>query len=235
MFRLHSLPASLRAVCGGVLVALLLLSNAGCVNALALMSKMMIGDPKATSKFESSTGVNLKEKQSAIIVHCSAPLSIAEVSETLPSDVEGELIRRMKLKKMSIVDQNRVVEALDSHGGRYDTQVLMNDIPEARYLFEIRIESCSLKEPHTPTMYHGRCTGTIVGYEFEGDTRDKDGSSSPRRMAQVFEQQFDFDHPSGHPIPREQMSESAFRKVLISKLTQHLGNMFYDVTSKELF
>ena len=47
----------------------------------------------------------------------------------------------MKLKKMSIVDQNRVVEALDSHGGRYDTQVLMNDIPEARYLFEIRIES----------------------------------------------------------------------------------------------
>ncbi len=234
MFRLLANSAPSRAVWGGVLAVALLASNSGCVNALALVSKMVLGDPKATSQFESSTGVNLKEKNSGIIIHCTAPLSVTEVAETLPSDAEGELVRRMKLKKMAIIDQNRVVEALDSHGGRYNTEVLMHDLPDARYLFEIRIERYSIREPHTPTMYHGRCQGTIVGYEFEGDPGDKPGSSSPRRMAQVFEREFNVEYPTGHPIPREQMSDSSFRKMFVGKLAQQLGNMFYDVTSKEL-
>ena len=233
MSRLNSRPAPYRAAWGGVAVALLL-SSSGCINAIALMGKMVIGDPKAVSKFESTTGVDLKQAENGIIVHCTAPLNVMDTAATLPSDVEGELIRRMKLKKMTIVQQNRVVEALDSHGGRYDTQVLMNEIPDARYLFEIRIERYQVHEPHTPTMYHGRCSGTIVGYEFEGGDPDET-DSGPRRMAQVFEQEFDIDYPDGHPIPQDQMSESSFRKKFVTELTKRLGNMFYDVTSKELF
>jgi len=234
MSRLLRNPAPFRAVCHGVILALLLMSSSGCINAMALMGKAIIGDPKAKSKFGGTTGVDLEKEKGGIILHCTAPLSVVEVAETLPSDVEGELIRRMKLKKMPIVDQNRVVEALDSHGGRYDTQVLMTEIPDARYLFEIRIERYMLREPHTPTMYHGRCTGTIVGYEIEGKVGDK-SESGPRRMAQVFEQEFDVDYPDGHPIPTDHMSESTFRKKFVKELTQRLGNMFYDVTSKELF
>lgn len=233
MSRLDPRPAPSRATWGGV-VAVLLICSSGCVNAMALIGKMVIGDPKATSTFETTTGVKLADVENGIIVHCTAPLTVVQIAETLPSDVEGELIRRMKQKKMAIIDQNRVVEALDSHGGRYDTQVLMNEIKDARYLFEIRIERYSIREPHTPTMYHGRCSGMIVGYEFEGGEGDQPGSS-PRRMAQVFEQEFDVDYPDGHPIPREQMSESTFRKKFVNVLTQRLGIMFYDVTSKELF
>lgn len=200
---------------------------------MAITAKMFIGDPKSDSKFKSTTGVDLEEAKNGIIVHCTTPLMVMETAETLASDVEGELIRRMKQKKMTIINQNRVVEALDSHGGRYDTQVLMNDISDARYLFEIRIERYSIREPHTPTMYRGRCSGTIVGYEFEGGEDGED--SGPRRMAQVFEQEFDVDYPDGHPIPKEQMSESSFRKKFVSELTKSLGTMFYEVTSKELF
>ena len=200
---------------------------------MALAGKVFLGDPQALNKFETSTGVRLEEEQSGIIIHCTAPLSVTDIAESLPDEVEGELIRRMKLKKMTIVNQNRVVEALDSHGGRYDTQILMNEIRDARYLFEIRIERYELREPHTPTMYHGRCAGTIVGFQFEGGESDR-GHSSPRRMAQVFEQEFDVDYPDGHPIPRDQMSESSFRKKFIKELTLRLGNMFYDVSSKEL-
>ena len=234
MSRLVPKSAPFRAAWGGVAVVLLL-SSSGCINAMALMGKMFIGDPKAVSKFESTTGVKLDEEQNGIIVHCTAPLNVMDQAETLPSDVEGELIRRMKLKKLTIVNQNRVVEALDSHGGRYDTQVLMNEIPDARYLFEIRIERYQIHEPHTPTMYHGRCTGTIVGYQFEGGRSEDEEDSGPRRMAQVFEQEFDIDYPDGHPIPKDQMSESSFRKKFVNELTLRLGNMFYDVTSKELF
>ncbi len=234
MIRLPQKAASICSAWGGACLVILLLSSSGCIRVMAIAGKMFIGDPKAVSKFESTTGVNLEEDQNGIIVHCSAPLSVTDLSETLPRDVEGELIRRMKQKRMAIVDQNRVVEALDSHGGRYDTQVLMNEIPDARYLFEIRIEQYTLREPNSPSMYHGRCAGTIVGYEIEGgDTGEQD--SGPRRMAQVFEQEFDVDYPHDHPIPKEQISESSFRKKLVNVLTKQLGNMFYDVTSKELF
>ncbi len=115
-----------------------------------------------------------------------------------------------------------------------NTQVLMNEIPEAKYLFEIKIERFELREPNTPSMYHGRCAGVILGYEIEGGEDDESGSSA-RRMAQVFEQQFDIDYPNGHPIPKEHMSESSFRKKFVKELTKNLGTMFYDVTSKELF
>jgi len=229
MTRLFQNTASVRAVWGGGV----LLSSSGCIRVMAIAGKMFIGDPKAESKFGGTTGVNLQEQEDGIILHCSAPLSVLDKCENLPSDVEGELIRLMKLKKMAIIDQNRVVDALDSHGGRYDTQVLMNEIPDAKYLFEIKIERYSLREPNTPTMYHGRCAGTILGYEMEGG--DEKSGGGPRRMAQVFEQQFDVDYPDGHPIPAEHMSESSFRKKFVKELTKRLGTMFYDVTSRELF
>ena len=234
MSRLPRNTASFRAAWCGVVLALLLLSSSGCIRVMALAGKMFIGDPVAKSKFGGTTGVDLEEQEDGIIIHCTAPLGVLEVAETLPSDVEGELIRRMKMKKMKVVDQNRVVEALDSHGGRYDTQVLMNELPDVRYLFEINIERYAIREPHTPMMYHGRCTGTIVGYEIEGEVGDE-SESGPRRMAQVFEQEFDIDYPNGHPIPTEHMSESSFRKKFVKELTLRLGTMFYDVTSKELF
>jgi hypothetical protein len=227
-------PAPSCAAWGGVLMVLLLLSSSGCIRVMALAGKMFIGDPKSVSRFETTTGVKLAEEQNGIIIHCTVPLTVQETVETLASDIEGELIRRMKSRKMSVIDENRVVEALDSHGGRYDTQVLMNEIPDARFLFEIRIERYTIREPHTPTMYHGRCSGTIVGYEFEGGGTGQD-DSGPRRMAQVFEQEFDVDYPDGHPIPKDQISESSFRKKFVHEVTLRLGNMFYDVTSEELF
>lgn len=233
MSRLFQYSASVRAVWGGVLLGVVLLSSSGCIRVMAIAGKMFIGDPKAESKFGGTTGVDLEKQKDGIILHCSAPLSVLDKSEDLPSDVESELIRRMKLKHMPIIDQNRVVDALDSHGGRYDTQVLMNELPDAKYLFEIKIERYEIREPNTPSMYHGRCAGTILGYEIEGGGKESDGG--PRRMAQVFEQQFDVDYPDGHPIPAEQMSESSFRKKFVNELTKRLGTMFYDVTSKELF
>ncbi len=216
------------------MLLLLLLCSSGCVKVMVLAGKMILGDPKRVSKFETTTGVKLGEGENGVIIHCTAPLNVLAIAETLPGDVEGELIRRMKQKKMTIINSNRVVEALDSHGGRYDTQVLMHEISDARFLFEIRIEQFSIREPHTPTMYHGRCAGTIVGYEFTGaDAGEKD--PGPRRMTQVFEQEFDVNYPNAHPIPKDQISESSFRKKFVSDLTLRLGNMFYDVTSKELF
>ncbi len=234
MSRIHPPRAPSRAAWGGVAVVLLLLSSSGCIRVMVLAGKMFIGDPKSVSQFETTTGVKLGESQNGVIVRCTVPLNVQETAETLPGDVEGALIRRMKSKKMSVIDENRVVEALDSQGGRYDRQVLMNEIPDARFVFEIRIEQYSIREPRTPTMYHGRCSGTIVGYEFTGGGAGQN-DSGPRRMAQVFEQEFDVDYPDGHPIPKDLITESSFRKKFVHELTLRLGNMFYDVTSKELF
>lgn len=219
---------------GSGVVVLTAISLSGCINAAALMSKMVIGDPKADSKFESTTGVDLQDEQDGIILHCSAPMAIADEADSLTSDIESDLIRRMKQKELTMIDQNRIVEVLDSRGGRYDTQVLIEEIPEARYLFEIMIERYQLHEPNTPNMYHGRCAGTIVGYEIETDPAG-DPEHGPRNLIRVFEQDFDVDYPNGHPVPIETMSKSAFRKKFVSQLTLRLGNIFYDVTTKELF
>ncbi len=117
----------------------------------------------------------------------------------------------MKQRELRVIDQDLVVDAIDSRGGRYDRQVLVEEIPDAKYIFEVRLEEFRLYEPHTPAMYHGVCRGTITGYEIEGGGGDNE-PSGPRMAVQVFEQEFDIDYPNGHPMPKEQMSEMIFAR-----------------------
>ena len=102
------------------------------------------------------------------------------------------------------------MDAIDSRGGHYSHQAVIEEIDDAKYLFEIQIESFQLHDPNTSSMYHGICRGTIKGYEIAGASAEK-GSPDVRHTVQVFEQDFDIDYPNGHPMPREQMSESIFR------------------------
>jgi hypothetical protein len=227
-------PAAVRRVLNVCLLTLVLLSSAGCVRAMALMGKVVLGDPKSVSKFEDRTGIKLQEEKPPIIIRCTSPLSVTDICESINGDVENSLIRQMKQRELNVVDQNLVVDAIDSRGGHYDRQAVVEEIEDAKYIFEIRIEEFQIYEPHTPSMYHGICRGTINGYEIEGGDKDKEHPGL-RQAIQVFEQEFDVDYPNGHPIPKEQMSESIFRKKFVNELTKRLGNIFYDVTSKELF
>ena len=227
-------PAAFRRMLRGGLLLLVLLSSAGCVRAMALMGKAVLGDPKAVSKFEDRTGIKLQEEKPPIIIHCSSPLSVTDVCESINGDIETSLIRQMKQRELTVIDQNLVVDALDSRGGRYDRQTLVEEISDAKFIFEVRVEEFRLYEPHTPAMYHGICRGTITGYEIEGGDQDE-AHPGPRMAVQVFEQEFDIDYPNGHPMPKEQMSEMIFRKKFVGELTKRLGNIFYDVSSQELF
>lgn len=228
-------PVALRRMLRGGLLLLVLLSSAGCVRAMALMGKAVLGDPKAVSKFEDRTGIKLQKEKPPVIIHCSSPLSVTDVCESINGDVETSLIRQMKQRELTVIDQDLVVDAIDSRGGRYDRQVLVEEIPDAKYIFEVRLEEFRLYEPHTPAMYHGVCRGTITGYEIEGGGDDDKEPSGPRMAVQVFEQEFDIDYPNGHPMPKEQMSEMIFRKKFVGELSKRLGNIFYDVSSQELF
>lgn len=221
-----------RRVFGWGLVMLLLVSATGCVRVMALAGKVILGDPRAVSKFEDRTGIKLQDEKPPIIIRCSAPLSVLDECESITGDVEASLIRQMKQKELNPVDLNRVVEAIDARGGHYDRQLLIEEIDDAKYLFEIRIEEYQTYEPNTPSMYHGVCRGTINGYQIMGGGQGDD--AGPRHTVQLFEQEFDVDYPNGHPMPKEQMSESIFRKKFVNELTKRLGNIFYDVTSKEL-
>jgi len=227
-------PTAFRRMLRGSLLLLMLLSSVGCVRAIALMGKVVLGDPKAVSKFEDRTGIKLQEDKPPVIIHCSSPLSVTDVCESINGDIETSLIRQMKQRELTVIDQDLVVDALDSRGGRYDRQVLVEEIPDAKYIFEVRLEELRLYEPHTPAMYHGVCRGTITGYEIEGGGDDKE-HPGPRMAVQVFEQEFDVDYPNGHPMPKEQMSEMIFRKKFVGELSKRLGNIFYDVSSQELF
>ncbi|RLS56221.1 MAG: hypothetical protein DWH91_07400 [Planctomycetota bacterium] len=225
---------SRRAACQSLAAGVSLLFTGGCINVAAIAGKMFIGDPKSNSKVKDISGVDLEEAGHRVILTCQAPLSVMEGYESAASDLEVELLRRMRQKKIPTVDSDEVVELLDARGGQYNPQILIDEIPDADLLFELRMESFTLKDLNTPQMYHGQCAGRIIGFQIIGGEEHGKAPGS-RMMSQFFENDFDIDYPNGYPIPRENMSEMIFRKKFIGFLGQRLGNIFFDVTSQELY
>jgi hypothetical protein len=59
-------------------------------------------------------------------------------------------------------------------------------------------------------------------------------SDSGRFASQIFEKEFQVEHPS-HPVPRDSISQNTFEKQFLDHLSDELGRVLYDFRTSELF
>ncbi|AMV22053.1 hypothetical protein [Planctomyces sp. SH-PL14] len=226
------------------------LSFSGCVNALAMATKMIQGDPMTTAGFTVATGVDLAETGSLVAAHVSCPTTMTRNYATLTFDIEQELRERMRRNDVQCVNPNEVSNILDAKGLQFDPKLIARTIKDVEYVFHIHIESFKLHVDNSPTLLQGMAHGTISGYAIDGGNPDgdkkkkaektakaessKDDNPSPRTAIQIYEKEFLFEHPRNHPIPIDQTPVNAFRRKFVNKLADHLGNQFYPVKTIDL-
>ena len=218
-------PAALFAGC---LIFITAATQSGCINALAMMGKVVMGDPLQVSGFEMATGIDLKETESRILVHCSAPSYVTEEYETLTSDVQEELLRRMKRRRLQVVHPDTAATILDDKGGSFDPNLLARELDDVDYIMHIELEDFSYLEDSSPNLYRGRVSGRIHGFE----TRGEDGL---RHAAKMFDQSFKTSHPTTHPVAVDQMPKNVFIRRFVDHIADSLGASFYDVQLSEVF
>ncbi len=211
-----------------VCLCLVALTQSGCLNSLVMAGKVLMGDPQQPSGFELVTGISLKEEQKRVLIHCSAPSYLSDDYDTLTSDVQEELIRRMRRRGLAVMHPDAAADVLDDFAGHFDPNLIASKLDDVDYIFHIQFDKFSYREDNSPNLYRGRASGIIVGHEVRG-------GKSGRHSVKVYDQGFSTTHPSAHPITVDQMPKTVFIRRFIDRIADDLGNTFYNVQSSSLF
>lgn len=206
----------------------LLFLQGGCVNTMVMMSKVLLGDPIQISGFEQATGISLAKAEKRVLIQVSAPAFVSEAHGTLTSEVETELIARMKRHKIQVMHPDTAAKVLDRLGGTFDPQVLAREIADCDFIMHIQLEKFSYQEESSPNFYRGNATGRIVGYE----VRREDSSG---HAVQVFDQQFRSTYPTTYPVAVDSTPKNVFIRRFVDRLADNLGTAFYTVNRSELY
>lgn len=210
------------------LLACAMLALSGCINAGTMIGKTLFGDPFQQSLFRQQTRVNLETEEAEVALVCTASQSVSRDFDAVHLDLQDELARRLRRRDIPVSSDTAVNDALATCGGVFDADRLSTAIPSARFLFHISIETLTIDVPNSANLRQGVAHGSIRGYEVR-----RDPASGVTRAVQVFEHPLKVEYPS-HPVPVEHLSEKLFVQQFIDKLTQQVGQVFYDVNIYDL-
>jgi hypothetical protein len=203
-------------------------ASAGCVNFGAIMSKMILGDPVSLSSFRQRTGIALSDKNN-VILFASAPVTVIDENGSLTYDVIDQMARRFNLRKINVVNPNDVSRVIDRKAGGADPAMLAREFPQSDYIIHIKFNGYGIKEPNSPNLYRGYAAGIAYAWAARGG----EDEGSRRHVAQIFEQEFQIEHPK-HPVSRDSMSINAFEKQFVDEISKKLGILFYDHSTTEI-
>ena len=201
---------------------------AGCTQ-IAVLGKILVGDPKIEAAFSQITGTSL-EKGARVALVCTAPASVLSEYDSCAIDVQDQLERLMTRRGIKVVSSDEVVTVLNGQGGQFDAQLVAQEI-DADFVLHIDIEYFDYRVPHSPNLYQGLAGGNVYGYEIT----ESEDSSLGKHAIQVFEREFRSEYPGQHPVPADRTPERVFRNRFIDSLSAELGRMFYDFRTQESF
>ena len=208
--------------------AFLATSLTGCMQ-VAVLGKLLVGDPKVESAFSQITGESLEDGARVALI-CTAPDSVLSEYDSVAVDVQAEVGRLMARRGITMVDSDDVVDVLNRQGGQFDAQVIAENV-EADYIVHVDLEYFDHRVPNSSQLYHGQAGGNVYGYAIH----DEDDSPLGKHAAQVFEREFQSQYPGQHPVPADRTPVRVFRNRFIDAVSAELGRMFYDFRTQEAF
>jgi hypothetical protein len=206
-------------------------SLCGCINSSVMFGKVLFGDPQVKSEFEQRTGISLLKSEMKVAVICTAPASVVAEFDGLQYDVQEEVTRRMRIRKLDVASDNDVIGAMNNTGGQFDQDAVAAALDDVDYIIHVDIENFTHTEDNNPKLYRGRSNGIIYAYEVD---RGPDAVGGPKAR-KVFYQEFTTEYPKSQPIEAEKMAARVFKQRCVDQLADVVGRTFYDVTTTEMF
>jgi hypothetical protein len=197
-------------------LALVLLTQAGCVGLMSQVLYLIKGGDKIDAEFS-----GLQGKRVAIVC-------VSNATAAGPSSVTSLLERSVGLllttkgKKIHVVHQDEVANWIDSNDWKeLDYREIGRGV-QADMVLAIDLGNLSLHEG--ATLYKGRADVTVSVYDM-----DDDGKVVFRRNLP------DFTFPKNGGRSTTEMSEAKFRTIFIEVLAQHVARYFYPYLIQEDF
>ena len=203
-------------------------SLTGC-SLFVMAGKMIYGDPKVPSPFTRGTGIDLAEDEMTVLIIFSTPDSTKSNFPSIEFDLTEETIRRLKRRKIQVVDSDDVASWFDDNGGYWDN----GDLPElaehfdADIIIHVDLDGFTIKEENSPGLLRGRADGNIYAYRIREVAGDK-------VAREIFVREFTSTHPRNQPVSVDQVSPRAFQKQYINIVATKITQMLHDHRVSEL-
>ena len=198
---------------------LLVMMGNGC-SLFVMAGKMIYGDPKIDSAFQSATGVDLEKDAKTVLVVITTPESIKAQSPSLDYDLLDGVTRRLKLRGIDVIDPDDVMTWVDDNGGVWGEPWELAQDFDTDFIVHIDLDEFSFRELNSPTLFRGRTIGNIHGYSVSSRKGKRDA-------LQVFTKEFNSVYPSHHPVSEDQVNDTIFQKRFVDFLSEELGHVFY--------
>jgi hypothetical protein len=213
---------TLRAAAASLVVALVgLTSLAGCDPRMAMYflqpNEPMIAAP----------GPKLEGKK-IVVVTLASSNAMGEF-QSLDHDMAKEItmIFRNKVKKIDIVDTEKVWTWLDGHPSWTDPAEIAKAF-EADLVIFLEVENFQLADPRDVNVYHGTAKTHIVAKEmaYPTNSKGKPIKDKPKEGNTIYDEYCDTEFPTRGPIPFDTgVSRGAFKskflKVVCAEISWH--------------
>lgn len=201
----------------------------GCVRALALGSKVFMGDPKTVSTFEQRTRIELQTGEQTVAVVLDAPHQILDEYDRIVDDVQRELLHQLQRHGVKIIPSGEVSRAIEDGGGVFSPQQLAQKL-DVDYIMHVQLHEFSEHVDGSPNLLQCRANGLVVGYEVR-----KEETGAARVVVSRYEEPFRTLYPTGHPEPADQISQRAFLQDCTREIAKSIGMHMYDMPTAELY
>lgn len=200
-------PAALRWSRLAALLTLLAITvvTVGCTRALATAVYLIRG-ANVPAEYN-----GLKDKKVAVV--CRPLVGLAYRDSNVAKDLgrKVSLLLKQNVRKIEIIDQNKVAEWVDEHSWDEYTQV--GKALKADVVLGIDLEHFNIYEGQT--VYQGKARINVRVY----DCKSKE-LLFEKQLPQII-------YPPNHVISTAEVQESDFRKEFLAILAEHVGMLFY--------
>lgn len=196
---------------------------------MAIGSKVILGDPEVPATFRTATGVSLEDGEKTIAIICLAPYGVTAANDTIKSDIQDQLRRRMVLRGIKVANDGDVAYALDDLSETFAPQAIAKSM-DVDYIVQVQVDSVSYNESEKSTLLRGRSQGVLQVFEVRG-TRE----AGDRHTIEVLRKEYRIEFPRSHPVSSSQTTQRDFAARFLQFLADDLGRHFYDVPTSELY
>jgi hypothetical protein len=195
-------------------LALLLACLPGC-SQFVLLSYILGGPPSIEPDFDAQTGKGLDQPEITVAVIGYADTKLKIDNPKIDLEIASMVAYRLAANKINIVHPDTVHAWLDEHPDWEKAEEVGKGL-KADYVVEIELESFSLYEEHSASLFRGRAEGYVNVHEIDADGFGK----------RIYSKDLSFIFPTEVPRSTYDQTPTSFKREYLTRLSELIGWLF---------
>ena len=203
------------------LAAVAIVSLSGCAQAV-LLGYLIGGPPSIEPDFDAQTGFSVTAEDIKVAVVCYAPKELKWDFEKLDEEIAAAVSQRLFMGGAKNVIDPDYIRAWMEENPDWERPEEIGAAFGVDYVVDIEINSFSLYEENSTTLYRGRTDAQVNVVAMD------DPESELAEGERIYSKQVDLVYPTRIPRSTQEESYQQFKRDYLSRLSETIGWIFIE-------